>query len=173
MLSSQRLLCSVLAAAALVTTSGIALADHIKNEGAGFKFEVPSNWARSQHGEVFVVAPKDKSVLVMLNGHPNQVMTEKAAAFDTGVAAGLVGKMLGEVKLTGKVEEIKHNGMPCLEWAGEGKKDDGKVVEFVSLTCKTGEKKGVSVVGFASAGGVSAHRPALRRIFGGLEPIKP
>lgn len=162
----------VLVAAAVVTTSGIALADHIKNDGAAFKFEVPTNWARSQHGEVFVVAPKDKSVLVMLNGHPNQAMTEKAAAFDTGVAAGLVGKMIGDVKLTGKVDEIKHNGMPCLEWSGEGKNQEGRVVEFVSLTCKTGERKGVSVVGFASSGGISAHRAALKRIFNGLEPLR-
>lgn len=164
------LACLVLALS--LTIASAASAEHARNEGANFRFTIPTNWQQSQRGEVFVTAPKDQSLIIMLDGHVHHAMSERAAAFDTAAAAVVVGRMLGEVRLVGKPLEIRHNGMPCIEWEGEGKNHDGRVVEFTSLTCRTGERKGVTVVGFATQSGIAAHRPALRIFFNGLAPLR-
>ena len=166
---------SILASLALMTFAGAAVAGgkQLKNEGANFRLEIPpSNWVEAHRGEVLAAETTDRTMFVEVVGHPSQTMTLRAAGWDTGAAAAHLGRSLGEVKLSGEVKELHHNRMPCVEYAGSAKSREGKSVDFVALTCKTADSKGVTAVMFATPDGMDRHRVGARVIFDSLRPIR-
>ena len=169
-------LASIVVALALTTAAGAAFAGEgkeLKNESANFRVDVPPrNWVEAHRGEILAMETTDRTMVVEIVGHPNQEMTLKAAEFDTGAATRHLGRSLGEVKLNGEVKEIRHNTMPCIEYTGAATRRDGGAVDFVALTCKTAERKGVTAVMFATPTGMERHRVGARIIFGSLRPIR-
>jgi hypothetical protein len=167
---------SMLAALVFLTATGTALAGGkwLKNESANFRVEIPpSNWAEAHRGEIIVAETVDRSMIVEIIGHPNQEMTLEAASFDTGKAVRALGQSLDEVKLSGIVKEVQHNGMACVEYAGAAKNRAHSAVDFAAITCKSGDRKGVTAVMFATPTGWERHKPGARLIWTTLKPIRP
>ena len=169
----NKLTCALLGLAA-ISFSGIALAKDMKNESANFKVDVPdNNWVQKARGEVLVLEHTDATMIIELIGHPDQDVTPRTEGFDTGRAAALLAKSLGDVKLTdGHVHLNSINGMQCIEYDGNAKDAKGRSTFFVATTCKTAPRKGVTAVMFATDEGFNRHKDTAAVVIKSIKPLR-
>ena len=163
-----------LLALAAICVSNIALARDLKNESANFKVDVPdNNWIEKARGEVLGLEHKDETMIIELIGHPDQDINPRTEGFDTGKAAALLAKSLGDVKLTdGHVHLNSINGMSCVEYDGNAKDTRGRATFFVATTCKTAPRKGVTAVMMATDEGFRRHKDTAAVVIKSIKPIR-
>lgn len=163
-----------LLALSVISISGLAFARDLKNESANFAVEVPdNNWVEKARGEVLGLEHKDQTMIIELIGHPDQDINPRTEGFDTGKAAALLAKSLGDVKLTdGHVHLNSINGMKCVEYDGNAKDQSGRATFFVATTCKTAPRKGVTAVMFATDEGFKRHKDTAAVVIKSIKPLR-
>jgi hypothetical protein len=111
---------------------------------AGVQFELPKGWKAKPDGEVITVSTEDDS-LQMVFWVPDQ-KTFEAAVKDLD---NELGKMIKNIKSTGKATRETHNGMPHYGQSGTGEVDGTTIEWSVDVLAA---KKVVIILTFAAPG---------------------
>ena len=130
-----------------VTASSVLLSQDKRNyshQEAGVQFELPQGWKAEPDGEVITVSTPDDSLQMVF-------WVPAADTFDVAVKEldAELGKMLKNVKTTGKETKDMHNGMPHYGQSGTGEVDGVTIEWSVDVL---GAKKPVIILTFAAPG---------------------
>jgi hypothetical protein len=160
-----RIWAGVLAVSVTAGAAALAWADTKTHAAAGISIWVPDTWKSStKEGVLTIVDPKDEAAVTFVVV-PGDTLKAAIGRLDVELA-----KFAGDVKVKGKPEELKINGMDALAIKATGDAK-GVPVGIMVVIVKTPTGKALLAVALVEAAKLDKHKPMFAEIFNSLKPL--